>query len=199
MISKIIRLSVQNKPVTGLLLLLFIAAGLYSFSRLSVDALPDVTNNQVQVITNCPSLATQEVEQFVTAPLEIEFKSLQGLTEMRSISRSGLSVITIVFKDNMPVTTIRQWVAEKLKAAEEKIPREYGVPDMVPPTTGLGEIFQYVLVPQKGYEDKYNAMDLRTIEDWIVKRQLLGTAGVVDVSSFGGKLKQYEVSVRPDH
>lgn len=198
MISKIIRLSVRNKPVTGLLLLLFIAAGLYSFSRLSVDALPDVTNNQVQVITNSPSLATQEVEQFVTTPLEMEFKSLQGLTELRSISRSGLSVITIVFNDNMPVTTIRQWVAEKLKAAEEKIPREYGVPDMVPPTTGLGEIFQYVLVPKKGYEAKYDAMELRTIEDWIVKRQLLGTAGVVDVSSFGGKLKQYEVSVRPD-
>jgi len=198
MISRIIRLSVRNKPVTGLLLLLFIAAGLYSFSRLSVDALPDVTNNQVQVITNCPSLATQEVEQFVTTPLEIEFKSLQGLTELRSISRSGLSVITIVFKDNMPVTTVRQWVAEKLKAAEEKIPRDYGVPDMVPPTTGLGEIFQYVLVTKKGFEGKYNAMDLRTIEDWIVKRQLLGTAGVVDVSSFGGKLRQYEVSVRPD-
>lgn len=198
MISKIIRLSVRNKPVTGLLLLLFIAVGLYSFSRLSVDALPDVTNNQVQVITNSPSLATQEVEQFVTTPLEMEFKSLQGLTELRSISRSGLSVITIVFKDNMPVTTIRQWVAEKLKAAGEKIPRDVGVPDMVPPTTGLGEIFQYVLVPRKGYETKYDAMGLRTMEDWIVKRQLLGTAGVVDVSSFGGKLKQYEVSVRPD-
>ena len=198
MISKIIRLSVRNKPVTGCLLLLFVAAGLYSFSRLSVDALPDVTNNQVQVITNCPDLATQEVEQFVTTPLEIEFKSLQGLTELRSISRSGLSVITIVFKDNMPVTTVRQWVAEKLKVAEEKIPREYGVPDMAPPTTGLGEIFQYVLVAEKGYEDKYNSMDLRTMQDWIVKRQLLGTPGVVDVSSFGGKLKQYEVSVRPD-
>ncbi|HTI08819.1 MAG TPA: CusA/CzcA family heavy metal efflux RND transporter [Puia sp.] len=198
MISKIIRLSVRNKPVTGLLLLLFVAAGLYSFSRLSVDALPDVTNNQVQVITNCPDLATQEVEQFVTTPLEIEFKSLQGLTELRSISRSGLSVITIVFKDNMPVTTVRQWVAEKLKVAEEKIPREYGVPDMVPPTTGLGEIFQYVLVADSGYENKYNSMDLRTMQDWIVKRQLLGTPGVVDVSSFGGKLKQYEVSVRPD-
>ena len=198
MISKIIRLSVRNKPVTGLLLLLFVAAGLYSFSRLSVDALPDVTNNQVQVITNSPSLATQEVEQFVTTPLEMEFKSLQGLTELRSISRSGLSVITIVFKDDMPVTTIRQWVAEKLKVAEEKIPREYGAPEMVPPTTGLGEIFQYVLVPKKGYERKYDAMQLRTIQDFIVKRQLLGTAGVVDVSSFGGKLKQYEVSVRPD-
>ncbi|MBN9385490.1 MAG: CusA/CzcA family heavy metal efflux RND transporter [Chitinophagaceae bacterium] len=198
MIARIIRLSVRNKPVTGLLLLLFIAAGVYSFSRLSVDALPDVTNNQVQVITNCPSLATQEVEQFVTTPLEIEFKSLQGLTELRSISRSGLSVITIVFKDNMPLTTIRQWVAEKLKAAEEKIPRQYGLPDMVPPTTGLGEIYQYVLAPEKGYEHKYNAMDLRTMQDWIVKRQLLGTPGVVDVSSFGGLLKQYEVTVRPD-
>jgi heavy metal efflux system protein len=198
MINKIIRFSVHNKLITGALILMFIAWGLYSFFKLSIDALPDVTNNQVQVITNSPNLATQEVEQFITTPLEIEFKSLQDLVELRSTSRSGLSVITIVFKDNVPVNITRQLVAEKIKIAEEKIPKEYGVPDIVPPTTGLGEIYQYVIVPKKGFEEKYTPMDLRTIQDWIVKRQLLGTSGVVDVSSFGGKLKQYEVSVKPE-
>lgn len=177
---------------------MFIAWGLYSFSKLSIDALPDVTNNQVQVITNSPNLATQEVEQFITYPLEMEFKALQGLTELRSTSRSGLSVITIVFNDNVPVSIARQLVTEKIKIAEEKIPKDYGVPELIPPTTGLGEIYQYVVVSKKGYEDKYTAMDLRTIQDWIIKRQLLGTPGVVDVSSFGGKLKQYEVSVKPE-
>lgn len=198
MINKIIQFSINNKLITGVLLLIFILWGVFSLSKLSIDALPDVTNNQVQVITNSPNLATQEIEQFITAPLEIEFKSLQGLTELRSTSRSGLSVITIVFKDNTPINIARQLVAEKIKIAQEKIPKEYGVPDMIPPTTGLGEIYQYVLVPKKGFEDKYSVMDLRTIQDWIVKRQLLGTEGVVDVSSFGGKLKQYEVSVKPE-
>lgn len=198
MINKIIHFSVHNKLITGGILLIFICWGVFSFSNLSIDALPDVTNNQVQVITNSPNLATQEVEQFITTPLETEFKSLQGLVELRSTSRSGLSVITIVFSDNMAVNITRQLVAEKIKIAEERIPKEYGVPDMVPPTTGLGEIYQYVLVPKKGYEEKYSSMDLRTMQDWIVRKQLLGTPGVVDVSSFGGKLKQYEVSVKPE-
>lgn len=198
MINKIIHFSVHNKLVTGILLGIFMLWGIYSFTQLSIDALPDVTNNQVQVITNSPNLATQEVEQFITTPLELEFKSLQGLVELRSTSRSGLSVITIVFKDNMPLNITRQLVAEKIKVAQENIPKEYGSPDLIPPTTGLGEIYQYVIVPKKGYEDKFSATDLRTVQDWIVKRQLLGTAGVVDVSSFGGKLKQYEVSVKPE-
>lgn len=198
MINKIIHFSVNNKLITGVLLVMFIAWGIYSFSKLSIDALPDVTNNQVQVITNSPNLATQEVEQFITYPLETEFKALQGLVELRSTSRSGLSVITIVFKDDVPVNIARQLVAEKIKLAEENIPKEYGIPDLIPPTTGLGEIYQYILVPKKGYENKYSAMDLRTIQDWVIKRQLLGTPGVVEVSSFGGKLKQYEVSVKPE-
>ncbi len=198
MINKIINFSVNNKLITGVLLAIFVSFGIFSFTQLSVDALPDVTNNQVQVITNTPNLATQEVEKFITYPLETEFKSLQEMVELRSTSRSGLSVITIVFKDNVPVNIARQRVDEKIKAATENIPKEYGTPDLVPPTTGLGEIFQYVLVPQKGYEKKYNLTELRTIEDWIVRRQLLGTIGVVDVSSFGGKLKQYEVSVKPE-
>lgn len=198
MINKIIHFSVHNKLTTGILLGIFMLWGIYSFTQLSIDALPDVTNNQVQVITNSPNLATQEVEQFITYPLETAFKSLQGLVELRSTSRSGLSVITIVFKNNMPLNITRQLVAEKIKTAQENIPKEYGQPDLIPPTTGLGEIYQYVIVPKKGYEEKFTPMDLRTVQDWIVKRQLLGTAGVVEVSSFGGKLKQYEVSVRPE-
>ena len=198
MIHKIIKFSVNNKLITGVLLSIFVMFGVYSFTQLSVDALPDVTNNQVQVITNAPNLATQEVEQFITYPLETEFKSLSEMVELRSTSRSGLSVITIVFKDNVPVNIARQRVDEKIKMAADNIPKQYGMPELLPPTTGLGEIFQYVLVPQKGYEDKYNLTELRTIQDWIVRRQLLGTVGVVDVSSFGGKLKQYEVSVKPE-
>ncbi|MFM9988345.1 CusA/CzcA family heavy metal efflux RND transporter [Flavobacterium sp.] len=198
MINKIINFSVNNKLITGVLLAIFVLFGIYSFTQLSVDALPDVTNNQVQVVTNTPNLATQEVEQFITYPLETEFKSLSDMVELRSTSRSGLSVITIVFKDNVPVNIARQRVDEKIKTATDNIPKQYGTPELLPPTTGLGEIFQYVLVPQKGYEEKYNLSELRTIQDWIVRRQLLGTIGVVDVSSFGGKLKQYEVSVKPE-
>lgn len=198
MINNIIRFSVTNKLICGVLISLFIGWGIYSVTKLNIDALPDVTNNQVQVITTSPNLATQEVEQFITYPLEMELKALQGLVELRSTSRNGLSVITIVFKDHVPVNIARQLVAEKIKLAEEKIPKEYGVPDLIPPTTGLGEVYQYVLVPKKGFESKYSLMDLRTAQDWIVKRMLLGTPGVVDVSSFGGKLKQYEVSVKPE-
>ncbi|MDI1255066.1 MAG: CusA/CzcA family heavy metal efflux RND transporter [Flavobacterium sp.] len=198
MINKIINFSVNNKLITGVLLAIFVMFGIYSFTQLSVDALPDVTNNQVQVVTNTPNLATQEVEQFITYPLETEFKSLSDMVELRSTSRSGLSVITIVFKDNVPVNIARQRVDEKIKTATDNIPKQYGSPELLPPTTGLGEIFQYVIVPQKGYEKKYNISELRTIQDWIVRRQLLGTVGVVDVSSFGGKLKQYEVSVKPE-
>jgi cobalt-zinc-cadmium resistance protein CzcA len=198
MIEKIISFSVNQKLITGLLLLVFTGWGLYSVTQLSIDALPDVTNNQVQCITNAPNLATQEVEQFITYPLEMEFKNVPDLVELRSISRSGLSVITIVFKDHVPIQVGRQLIAERIKMAEEEIPKEFGTPGMIPPTTGLGEIYQYTLRVDKEYKDKYTPMDLRTIQDWIVRRQLLGVPGVVDVSSFGGKLKQYEIAVAPE-
>lgn len=197
MINRIIQFSVRNKLLTGLFLIIFTAYGIYSVTKLSIDALPDVTNNQVLVNTTAPNLATQEVEQFITYPLELQFKNLPDLVEMRSISRSGLSVITVVFKDNVPVNIARQLVAERIKNAEEQIPIGYGRPELAPPTTGLGEIYQYTLALKKGYEKKYSVMDLRSIQDWIVRRQLLGVPGVVDVSSFGGFLKQYEVAVNP--
>ncbi|MEO8088211.1 MAG: CusA/CzcA family heavy metal efflux RND transporter, partial [Bacteroidota bacterium] len=197
MINRVIKFSVNNKLITGVLLLIFVGWGIFSVSQLSIDALPDVTNNQVQVITVSPNLATQEVEQFITYPLELNFKNLPDLVELRSTSRSGLSVITIVFKDDVPVNIARQLVSERLQSTAEEIPKAYGLPEMIPPTTGLGEIFQYTLAVDSAHKSQYNEMDLRTYQDWIVKRQLLGVPGVVEVSSFGGKLKQYEVAVDP--
>ncbi|MBL0255969.1 MAG: efflux RND transporter permease subunit, partial [Bacteroidetes bacterium] len=198
MIEKIIQFSVRNKLITGIFLILFVAWGIYSTTQLSIDALPDVTNNQVQVITSTPNLATQEVEQFITYPIEMQMKTIPEVVELRSTSRSGLSVITIVFKDKVPVNIARQQVSERLKMAEEDLPKQFGTPEIVPPTTGLGEIYQYTISAKKGFEKKYSTMELRTIQDWIVKRQLVGTPGVVDVSSFGGYLKQYEVAIAPE-
>ncbi|HNP99751.1 MAG TPA: efflux RND transporter permease subunit, partial [Bacteroidia bacterium] len=198
MIEKIILFSVQNKLLTGIFILIFIGVGIFSVSQLSIDALPDVTNNQVLVVTVCPNLATQEVEQFITLPVETQLKSIPDVTEIRSSSRSGLSTITIVFKDKVPMNIARQQISERLKIAEEDLPKGFGNPEMVPPTTGLGEIYQYTLHSKKGYENKYSSMELRTIQDWIIRKQLLGVPGVVDVSTIGGYLKQYEVAVAPD-
>lgn len=171
--------------------------GIWSAGQLPVDAVPDITNNQVQVITLTPTLAAQETEQLVTYPVEQSLANLPDLEEMRSISRFGLSVITIVFQDNVDIYFARQLINEKLKEAEEKIPKGIGTPQLAPVSTGLGEIYQYVIHPKKGAENKYSAMELRTMQDWIVARQLYGTPGVAEVNSFGGLLKQYEVAVNP--
>ncbi len=177
--------------------LVLIIYGTYSLQQLPIDAVPDITNNQVQIITVSSTLATQEVEQFVTAPIEQSIASLPDLEEMRSISRFGLSVVTVVFKDKVDIYFARQLVDQRLKDAEEKIPAGVGKPEMAPVSTGLGEIFQYVISADSAYKDKYSAADLRTFQDWIVARQLIGTPGVAEVNSFGGKLKQYEVAVDP--
>ncbi|HMF73993.1 MAG TPA: efflux RND transporter permease subunit, partial [Flavitalea sp.] len=197
MLQKIIQFSVRNKLVIGLLTLLLIGVGSYQVTRLPIDALPDITSNQVQVITVSPSLAASEVEQLITFPIEQVNASIPGLTEMRSISRFGLSVITLVFNDEVDVYWARQQVSERLTLVREQIPEHAGSPELAPVTTGLGEIFQYVVRPEKGYEGKYDLAELRSIQDWIIRRQLLGTPGVADVSSFGGILKQYEISVQP--
>jgi len=159
---------------------------------------PDITNNQVQIITICPTLAGQEVEQFVTYPVEKSLANLPDVVELRSISRFGLSVVTVVFEDQVNIWFARQLVGEKIREAEEQIPPGFGIPELAPVTTGLGEIYQYVIHPKEGSAGKYDAMDLRTMQDWIVARQLYGTPGVAEVNSFGGLLKQYEVAVRPD-
>ena len=198
MIDKLIGFSIKNKLVIGLIMLGLIVWGSYSLKQLSIDAVPDITNNQVQVITIASSLAAQEVEKLITFPVEITMATIPEIEEIRSFSRFGLSVVTIVFKENVDVYWARQQVNERLTEAKNQIPKGIGTPEMAPVTTGLGEIYQYVVHTKKGYEDKYSAMELRTIQDWIIKRQLLGTPGVADVSSFGGYLKQYEIAINPE-
>lgn len=198
MLNRIINFSIQHKAIVAVFTLGLIIWGTWSASRLPVDALPDVTNNQVQVITRAPTLAAQEVEQFITYPVEKSLSNLQGIVEMRSFSRFGLSVITIVFKENMDVYFARQLISEKLRDVEQQIPKGMGMPQLGPLTTGLGEIYQYVIHARKGSEQKYSAMDLRTMQDWIVGRQLAGIPGVAEITGFGGISKQYEVAVNPD-
>lgn len=197
MLDKIISFSIKQKFIVGLFTLALIIWGTWSATRLPVDAVPDITNNQVQVITVTPTLAAQEAEQLVTYPIEQSIANIPGLIELRSISRFGLSVVTAVFEDDMNIYFARQLINEKLKEAEEKIPRGVGTPGLAPVSTGLGEIYQYIIHPKKGAENKYTPMELRTMQDWIVARQLYGTPGVAEVNSFGGYLKQYEVAVDP--
>lgn len=195
MLDKIIHFSIHNKLIVGIFTLALIIWGTYSLSTLPIDAVPDITNNQVQVITTSPSLAAQDVERLITFPVEQVMATIPNMVEIRSISRFGLSVVTIVFKDNVDVYWARQQVSERLQSTAAQIPKDAGRPELAPVTTGLGEIYQYVLHTAKGYEQKYDAMELRSIQDWIVRRQLLGTAGVADVSSFGGFVKQYEIAI----
>ena len=198
MLDKIIHYSIRNKLVIGLFTIALIISGSYSLLNLPIDAVPDITNNQVQVITVAPSQSALDIERLVTFPVEQTMATIPGIEEMRSFSRFGLSVVTIVFQDKVDVYWARQQVNERLSVALKQIPPGIGSPELAPVTTGLGEIYQYIIRPEKGFEGKYNAMALRTIQDWIVRRQLLGTAGVADVASFGGYLKQYEIAINPD-
>ncbi|TND07805.1 MAG: heavy metal efflux pump [Bacteroidetes bacterium] len=198
MLDAIIRFSIRNKLIIGLFTLALVAWGSYSLKQLPIDAVPDITNNQVQIITTAPSQAAQDIERLVTFPVEQSVATIPGIEEVRSFSRFGLSVVTIVFKDEVDVYKARQLVSEKLAEAQNLIPPGVGTPELAPVTTGLGEIYQYTLHAKPGYETKYDAMSLRTIQDWIVRRQLLGVEGVADVSSFGGYLKQYEITLNPD-
>ena len=198
MFDKIISFSIRNKVTIGVMTLVLILVGIYSAYNLPVDAQPDITNNQVQIITQAPSLGAQEVEQFITAPIELSMANIAGIIEKRSISRSGISVITIVFKDDVDIYWARQQVNAQLKEAENSIPAGLGEPMLAPITTGLGEIYQYVIHTKKGYENKYTATDLRTIQDWLVRTQLAGTVGVAEVSGWGGYVKQYEIALDND-
>lgn len=195
MLDRIIHFSIKNKLVIGAFVLGLIVWGGYSLSKLPIDAVPDITNNQVQIITQAPNLGAQEVEQFVTTPVELAMSNIPDIVERRSISRSGLSVITMVFHDNTDIYWARQQISERLKEAEETIPEGMGQLYLAPITTGLGEIYQYVLHTKPNYKNKYSATDLRTIQDWIVRTQLAGTEGVAEVSGWGGFVKQYEVAV----
>ncbi|MBK9403181.1 MAG: efflux RND transporter permease subunit [Ignavibacteria bacterium] len=198
MINKIIAFSIKQKPVIGMLVIILILAGVYYSIKLPIDAVPDITNNQIQIITSSPALSAAEVERFITYPVEIAMKNLPDLTELRSISKFGISVVTVVFDDNVEIYFARNLVFQKLKEAEENIPEGLGKPELAPVSTGLGEIYQYIVRPENRNDTSYSDMELRTIQDWIVKKQLLGTEGVAEVNSFGGYEQQYHVLINPD-
>ena len=197
MLENIIRFSLKHKLIILLFTFAILAYGIYSVFHIPIGAVPDITNNQVQVITTSTNLSTEDIEQFITYPIEMEMANLPGVVEIRSISKFGLSVVTIVFEESMGTYLPRQLIAEKIKTASEVIPDGFGSPEMGPISTGLGEIYQYVLDVEPEYKSKYSVADLRTIQDWIVKRQLSGIPGVVEVNTWGGYLKQYEVAINP--
>ncbi len=198
MFDKLVRYSIHHKLVVGIVVFLSMTAGLISLKNLPIDAVPDITNNQVVVLTLAPTLAAQEVEQYITAPLEMQFVNIQNLADIRSVSRQGLSVITLVFTDDVNIHLARQLTSDQIKMASEAIPKEFGTPELAPITTGLGEIYQYTLEIKPGFENEFDLTTQRTIQDWIVKKQLSGIEGVTEISSFGGFVKQYEVSVVPE-
>ncbi|MTG97518.1 CusA/CzcA family heavy metal efflux RND transporter [Myroides sp. BIT-d1] len=195
MLNKIIEFSVKNKLIIGLFVLALIGVGIYQTSKLPIDAVPDITDNQVQVITVAPSYGATDIERLVTFPIEQANSNIPGIKNMRSFSRFGLSLVTIVFEEDVDVYWARQQVSERLNQVKADIPQDIGQPELGPISTGLGEIYQYVVRPLEGYEDKYDLTELRSIQDWVVRRQLLSVKGVAEVSSFGGKLKQYEIAV----
>lgn len=197
MLNKIIGFSVKNKLIVALFTIALIIYGVFELRKLPVDAVPDITNNQVQIITSAPSYGATDIERLVTFPVEQASSNIAGIKEIRSYSRFGLSLVTLVFNDDVDVYWARQQVSERLLTVQASIPDGIGKPEMGPISTGLGEIYQYVVKAEKGYENKYDITELRTIQDWIVRRQLLGVKGVAEVSSFGGKLKQYEVAINP--
>ncbi|UTW61966.1 CusA/CzcA family heavy metal efflux RND transporter [bacterium SCSIO 12741] len=198
MIDRIISFSIHHKLMVGLMTLAMVVGGIWSLSQIPLDAVPDITNNQVQIITQAPNLGTEDMEQFVTYPVEISMSNLPGVTEIRSVSRFGLSLVTIVFEDDMGTYLPRQLVAEKLNEVRKNIPEGFGEPMMGPISTGLGEIYQYTLEVDSAHENNYTAQELRVIQDWIIRRQMAMVPGVVEVNGFGGNIRQYEVAISPD-
>lgn len=198
MLNKIIEFSVYNKLIVGIFIIGLIGFGLYHVTLLPIDAVPDITDNQVQVITQAPSFGSTDIERLITFPIEQATSNIQGIKQIRSFSRFGLSLVTIVFNDGIDIYWARQQVTERLQQAQSQIPKGIGVPELGPISTGLGEIYQYTVRPAKGYEMQYSTTELRTIQDWIIRPQLMSVKGVAEISSFGGKLKQYEITVHPD-
>ncbi len=198
MFNSIVRFSIKQKLFVFLTTLALLIGGIYSMVTLPIDAVPDITNNQVQIVTVSPTLAPQEVEQLITMPVEIAMSNIMNVTEIRSVSRFGLSLVTVVFKEDVPTLQTRQLINEQIQTVAGEIPQELGTPELMPITTGLGEIYQYVLKVDEQHRKDYDAMELRTIQDWIVKRQLSGIPGIVEINSFGGYMKQYEIAIDPD-
>ena len=195
MLNKIIHWSISNKLIVGILTIALMIWGIISLQNLPIDAVPDITNNQVQIVTSSPSSGAEDIERFVTFPVEQTMATIPHIEEIRSFSRFGLSVVTVVFTEETDIYWARQQVSERLSEVKNQIPSGFGEPSMAPLSTGLGEIYQYIIKPKPGFEKIYNATELRTIQDWMIRRQLLGVEGVADVSGFGGKLKQYEIAI----
>ncbi|MFN9862636.1 MAG: efflux RND transporter permease subunit, partial [Bacteroidota bacterium] len=196
MIDKLIVFSVRNKLFVGILVLGLVVWGSFSLSKLPVDAVPDVTSNQVDVITNSPSLAALEIERFITAPMEMAMSNIPGLVEVRSVSKFGLSVVKLVFDDDTDVYWARQQVFERLEAVKADIPQELGKPYMGPVSTGLGEVFQYIIRPKDPNDKSFSLTEIRTLQDWYIRRQLLGIKGIAEVSGFGGYKKEYQATLK---
>ena len=197
MFQKLITYSIRHKLVIGVLSIALAIWGVWSLVHLPFDSTPDITDNQVQVITQAPSLGAQEVEQYVTTPVEMALANIPRIQERRSISRSGLSVITLVFDDAADIYWARSQVSQVVEQMEKELPKNTET-EMGPIATGLGEIYHYTVRAKKGYEHKYSLTQLRTIQDWIVRKQLSGTPGVAEVSGWGGYVKQYEVAINSD-
>ena len=197
MFQKLITYSIRHKLVIGVLSIALAVWGVWSLVHLPFDSTPDITDNQVQVITQAPSLGAQEVEQYVTTPVEMALANIPRIQERRSISRSGLSVITLVFDDAADIYWARSQVSQVVEQMEKELPKNTET-EMGPIATGLGEIYHYTVRAKKGYEHKYSLTQLRTIQDWIVRKQLSGTPGVAEVSGWGGYVKQYEVAINTD-
>ena len=195
MFEKLIAYSLGHRALVLIATVVLVVGGLFALTRLPIDAVPDVTNNQVQILTSAPALSPLDVERYVTVPIELALKTVPDVVEMRSTSRAGISVITVVFKESVETYFGRQLLLEKLREAEGSLPDGVETPELGPVSTGLGEIFRYVLRDTTG---TYSPMELRTIQDWIVRRQLLGVPGLAEVNSLGGYLKQYQVLVDPD-
>lgn len=197
MFQKLITYSIRHKLVIGVLSIALAIWGVWSLVHLPFDSTPDITDNQVQVITQAPSLGAQEVEQYVTTPVEMALANIPRIQERRSISRSGLSVITLVFDDAADIYWARSQVSQVVEQLEKELPKNTET-EMGPIATGLGEIYHYTIRAKKGYEHKYSLTQLRTMQDWIVRKQLSGTLGVAEVSGWGGYVKQYEVAINTD-
>lgn len=197
MFQKLITYSIRHKLVIGVLSITLAIWGVWSLVHLPFDSTPDITDNQVQVITQAPSLGAQEVEQYVTTPVEMALANIPRIQERRSISRSGLSVITLVFDDAADIYWARSQVSQVVEQLEKELPKNTET-EMGPIATGLGEIYHYTIRAKEGYEHKYSLTQLRTMQDWIVRKQLSGTPGVAEVSGWGGYVKQYEVAINTD-
>ena len=197
MFQKLITYSIRHKLVIGVLSIALAIWGVWSLIHLPFDSTPDITDNQVQVITQAPSLGAQEVEQYVTTPVEMALANIPRIQERRSISRSGLSVITLVFDDAADIYWARSQVSQVVEQLEKELPKNTET-EMGPIATGLGEIYHYTIRAKEGYEHQYSLTQLRTMQDWIVRKQLSGTPGVAEVSGWGGYVKQYEVAINTD-